>query len=417
MKIAMVSEHASPLAALGGVDAGGQNVHVAELSAALARRGHRVTVYTRRDDPALPDQVDTGAGYSVVHVPAGPPTVLPKDDLLAHMPAFGAHLDTLWAAERPDVSHAHFWMSGLATQYASQRRGIPMVQTFHALGVVKKRHQGAQDTSPSDRLRLEAELARTADWVAATCTDEVFELVRLGRARSKVSVVPCGVDTNRFTPDGPRAARSHRPRIVSVGRLVPRKGFDILIRAMATVPDAELMIVGGPAPRQLFSDSEARRLCKLAANVGVADRVKLTGSVSRADMPALLRSADLVACTPWYEPFGIVPLEAMACGVPVLAAAVGGLLDTVVDGATGVLVPPRDHRAVAKAAASLLGDPDRLAQWGAAGRRRAVSRYTWDRIAADTLRAYQRVLPLRADGGADADADRITGATDDRQSG
>jgi D-inositol-3-phosphate glycosyltransferase len=393
MRIAMVSEHASPLAALGGEDAGGQNVHVAELSAAMARRGHEVLVYTRRDDPDLPERVHTSHGYTVAHVPAGPPCVLPKDKLLEHMLAFGDFLAKQWRAERPDIAHAHFWMSGLATQRAAGRRRIPAVQTFHALGVVKRRHQGAQDTSPAARLELEGRLARNIDWVIATCTDEVFELVRLGRERSRISVIPCGVDLTRFCPDGPRADRCERHRIVAVGRMVPRKGFDIVIRAMTKIPDAELLIVGGPDVSELECDPEAGRLSALADELRVADRVRLTGSVSRADMPAILRSADVVACTPWYEPFGIVPVEAMACGVPVLATAVGGMLDTVVDGVTGLHVPPKDPDACAEALTAMLADRTRLARWGAAGRSRAESRYSWDRIAADTLKVYQRVIP------------------------
>jgi glycosyltransferase involved in cell wall biosynthesis len=174
---------------------------------------------------------------------------------------------------------------------------------------------------------------------------------------------------------------------------VARKGFDILIEAMTAVPDAELLIVGGPDISALAEDPEATRLAALADDLGVSDRVQFCGSVSRAEMPSVLRSADVVACTPWYEPFGIVPVEAMACGVPVLAAAVGGMLDTVVDGVTGVLVPPREPLECASALNEMLADPARLAEWGRAGRSRAESRYSWDRIAADTLKVYQRMVP------------------------
>jgi D-inositol-3-phosphate glycosyltransferase len=389
MKIAMVSEHASPLAALGGVDAGGQNVHVAELSAALARRGHDVTVYTRRDDPTLEERVLTAAGYSVVHVPAGPAEPIPKDEILPHMGPFARYLDAEWAGDQPDVAHAHFWMSGVATQLAAAQHDIPTVQTFHALGVVKKRHQGTSDTSPPDRLRLEAMVARRASWVAATCTDEVFELMRMGRSRSRISVVPCGVDVDMFTPDGPPAPRTAEHRIVCVGRFVPRKGFDTVIRALPAILDTEVIIVGGDAG----TDPEARRLMDLARSIGVADRVHLHGSVARAEMPALLRSADVVACTPWYEPFGIVPLEAMACGVPVVASAVGGMLDTVVHDVTGRHVNPRRPHDVADAINQLLRDGFLRQSLGAAGRDRARSRYSWDRIAADTERVYDRLVP------------------------
>ena len=396
MKIAMVSEHASPLAVLGGADAGGQNVHVAELSAALTRRGHEVTVYTRRDDPSLPDRVEMPQGYTVIHVPAGPAEHVPKDELLPHMGSFARFLDAQWSADRPDVSHAHFWMSGLATQLAARHLELPAVQTFHALGVVKRRHQGADDTSPKERLRLEAMVARTATWVAATCTDEVFELMRMGRARGRMSVVPCGVNLERFTPEGPAAPRGERRRIVSVGRFVPRKGFDIVVRALPAIPDAELVIVGGPDNAQLDSDPEACRLMQVATELSVADRVQLYGSVAREDMPAILRSADVVACTPWYEPFGIVPLEAMACGVPVVASAVGGMLDTVVHDVTGKLVRPKSAPEVAIAINQLMRDDFLRQSLGAVGRDRARARYSWDRIAADTLRIYERLTPAAA---------------------
>ncbi|UUV33124.1 glycosyltransferase [Amycolatopsis roodepoortensis] len=391
MRIAMVSEHASPLAALGGVDAGGQNVHVAELSAALSRQGHDVTVYTRRENRRVAATVETPDGYRVVHVPAGPARKLPKDELLPHMGEFGRVLRSRWAKDRPDVVHAHFWMSGLASILAAKDLGIPVTQTFHALGVVKRRYQGKKDTSPPERIRLERMIAKQADRVIATCSDEVFELVRMGLPRSRASVVPCGVDLAEFTPDGETAPRTARHRIVSVGRLVPRKGFDLAIAALPSLPDTELVIAGGPDSGPLAGAPEVRRLQAIADRAGVADRVRLPGLVSRKNMPALLRSADAVVCTPWYEPFGIVPLEAMACGVPVVATAVGGLTDTVVDGVTGLLVPPRSPKDLAAALRRLLGDASARESFGIAGTDRVRARYSWDRVAADTLRAYGRV--------------------------
>ncbi|KFU75930.1 Glycosyltransferase involved in cell wall bisynthesis [Amycolatopsis lurida] len=392
MRIAMVSEHASPLAALGGADAGGQNVHVAELSAALSRQGHDVTVYTRRENRRVAAAVETPDGYRVVHVPAGPARKLPKDELLPHMGEFGRILRSRWAKDRPDVVHAHFWMSGLASILAAKDLGIPVTQTFHALGVVKRRYQGKKDTSPPERIRLERMIAKQADRVIATCSDEVFELVRMGLPRSRASVVPCGVALTEFTPDGGCAPRTARQRIVSVGRLVPRKGFDLAIAALPSVPDAELVIAGGPDAGPLDEAPEVRRLRKIADQAGVADRVHLAGLVSRENMPALLRSADAVVCTPWYEPFGIVPLEAMACGVPVVATAVGGLTDTVVDGVTGLLVPPRNPKDLAGALRRLLSDASARESFGIAGTDRVRARYSWDRVAADTLRTYGRVL-------------------------
>jgi glycosyltransferase involved in cell wall biosynthesis len=309
------------------------------------------------------------------------------------MGQFAQFLDAEWSADRPDVAHAHFWMSGVATQLVARHLELPAVQTFHALGVVKRRHQGADDTSPKERLLLEALVARSATWVAATCTDEVFELIRMGRSRARISVVPCGVNLEVFTPDGPVAPRGERHRIVSVGRFVPRKGFDVVVRALPAIPDTELVLVGGPERAQLDSDPEACRLRQLATELGVADRVQFFGSVTREDMPAILRSADVVACTPWYEPFGIVPLEAMACSVPVIASAVGGMIDTVVHDVTGKLVKPQSHVEVADAVNQLMRDDFLRQSLGAAGRDRARARYSWDRIAADTLRVYDRLVP------------------------
>lgn len=389
MRIAMVSEHANPLAALGEVDAGGQNLHVSQLSAALARLGHEVTVYTRRDSRDQPERLCAPAGYEVVHVPAGPPRYVPKDELLAHMGEFSRFLGQSLSEDRPDVVHSHFWMSGLAAVLACRDLGIPVLHTYHALGVVKRRHQGGADTSPKQRIPIERMIGRSAAGIIATSSDEMFELVRIGVPRRRIAIAPCGVDVEHFRPEGPRLARSLPHRVVTVGRLVPRKGFADLIRALPSVAHTEVVIAGGPEPARLRHDPEARRLLELAGTLGVADRVALTGQIDRSRMPALLRSADLVACVPWYEPFGMVPLEAMACGLPVVASAVGGLTDTVVDGVTGIHVPPRRPQALGATLRGLLADPIWRCGLGVAGRDRAVSRFSWDRIVMDVLRAYE----------------------------
>ncbi|MET9814808.1 glycosyltransferase [Streptomyces sp. NPDC006355] len=395
MRIAMVSEHASPLAALGGVDAGGQNVYVARLSEELARRSHDVTVYTRRDAAGLPDRVPLPGGAVVEHVPAGPAAPVPKDELFPHMPAFGAWLARAWARERPDVVHAHFWMSGMASRIGAHPHGVPVVQTFHALGTVKRRHQGRRDTSPPERVGIERQIGRGCARVLATCGDEVHELAEMGVPRSRVSVVPCGVDAEQFRPGVPPGgvpARRRPHRLLACGRLVPRKGYDQAVRALARVPDAELLIAGGPAAGLLDDDPEARRLRRLAERTGVADRVRLLGAVDPAAMPALIGSADLVLCTPVYEPFGIVPLEAMACGVPVVATDVGGHRDSVADGITGRLVPPQDPEAVAAAVRELLTDDALRRRYGSAGRARVLTHYTWRRVADGVERVHRQVL-------------------------
>lgn len=400
MRIAMVSEHASPLATLGGVDAGGQNVHVAALSTALAERGHEVRVYTRRDDAELPTQVTLAPGVEVVNVTAGPERHISKDDMLPFMPALAEGMADDWATWAPSVVHSHFWMSGVAALDAASRVAAPppVLHTFHALGVVKRRHQGADDTSPPERERLEPDVGRRATTVVATCSDEAFELKALGVPSRNITVIPCGVDLEHFTPEGNREERRRRFRVLSVGRLVPRKGVGTVIEAVGRLAaeglDVELVVVGGGGgdPTDGTTDPELGRLAGIARDTGATEHVELRGQVSQARLPELYRSADVVVCAPWYEPFGIVPLEAMACGVPVVASSVGGLIDSVVDGATGRHVPPRDVEAVTDAVRGLLLDEPLRRALGANGRARMASRYSWSRIAADTERAYLEVV-------------------------
>jgi len=392
VRIALVSEHASPLAALGAVDAGGQNVHVAALARELGARGIDTVVHTRRDDPALPKRIEFAPGAIVEHVDAGPPEPLSKDLLLPYMDEFAAELARSWTVEPPDVVHSHFWMSGRAALAAARPFDIPVVHTFHALGVVKKRHQGAKDTSPPERLAEERSIVKAAAHIVATCTDEVFELLRLGADPGRISVVPCGVDTELFRPDGPVEPGGIVPRIVVVTRLVERKGVADVIAALSALPGVELVVAGGGEADLLRDDPEARRLASLAKELGVVERVELRGRIDREHVAPLLRSADVVVCSPWYEPFGIVPLEAMACGRPVVASAVGGLIDTVVDGVTGLHVPPRRPDKLAQAIGRLLADPVLCERLGAAGAERARSRYEWARVADATLDVYLEVL-------------------------
>jgi glycosyltransferase involved in cell wall biosynthesis len=396
MNIALVSEHASPLAAIGGDDAGGQNVHVAALAHALARSGNSVTVYTRRDSRELPRRVLLAGGVVVEHVDAGPPIPIAKDELLPWMDAFAAELRAAWQHRAPDVVHSHFWMSGKAALCAARGLGIPLVHTYHALGVEKRRHQGIADSSPAARIDEERMLARNADRIVATSSAELFELVRMGANPRHVKIIPCGVDLERFSPTGPREPRcANRFRVVTLSRLVERKGVADVIEALPRVRDAELVIAGGSANGDAATHAQARRLARLAHDLGVAGRVEFRGPVERAGVPALLRSADVVACTPWYEPFGIVALEAMACGIPVVVSAVGGLIDTVVDGVSGLHVPPRDPVRLARALNILATDAGRRRDFARAGVLRARNRYSWARVARETQDVY-RVLATPA---------------------
>ena len=263
--------------------------------------------------------------------------------------------------------------------------------TFHALGAVKRRHQGDADTSPADRLKVERWLLGEVDQVIATCWNEVAELDRFGPPAKGATVVPCGVDLSLFHPDGPALPRSSAHRVVVVGRLVERKGIADVIEALRWLPDTELLIAGGPGRDELHGDPDVRRLMAAADRCRVSERVRFLGRVCRAELPQLLRSADAVVSVPYYEPFGMVPLEAMACGVPPVVSAVGGLQESVVDGETGLHVPPDDPRRLADALARLFADPALARRLGEAGARRVCAVYGWPYVAARTVAVYEQV--------------------------
>ncbi|MFJ6674968.1 glycosyltransferase [Actinosynnema sp. NPDC091369] len=378
MRIAVVSAHANPLPVLGDAEEGGQDVQVADLAAALAAAGHDVVVHTRRDSPRTPEVVRARPGYDVVHVPAGPPSPVHPDELLPHLDEFTRSLRAQWRADRPDVVHAHYWTSGVASVLAANGLDVPVVQTFHSLGAVAQ--QAGDEGVPEARLSTERLIGREACRVVAQSTEEKAQLVGLGVARARVAVVPPGVDVGRFKPEGPTLNRPLPHRMVS-----PAAGADDVITALRSVWDTELVVVGGRA-------EDVRRLREHARASGVGDRVRLVGRVPRVAMPALLRSSDVVVCG--GADGSVTPLEAMACGVPVVAATVGGATDTVVDGVTGLLVPPEDPRTLARVLRPLLADEARRDAYGIAAADRVEARYSTTRIATETVRVYVQATGL-----------------------
>lgn len=398
MRIAMVSEHASPLAVLGGEDAGGQNVHVDALARGLAARGHEVVVHTRRDAPDLPEFVELTPGVIVHHVDAGPAEPVPKDEFGPFLPQFAAELTKQWEKHRPDIIHAHFWMSGVVSLQGADLLDIPCAITYHALGVVKRRHQAEADTSPDTRIPAERQLLKRMSRVIATCSDEVRELSEMGGDESRIDVVPCGVDSTMFRPapqgesDVVPTARQERHRIITLSRLVPRKGVGEVIEMLEYLDDVELTVAGGPDAARLDQDKEVQRLRSLAEQRGVADRVTFVGAVDREHIPELLAETDLAVVLPWYEPFGIVPLEVMSCGKPLVGSAVGGLLDTVSDGETGLLVPARQPQSAAAAVRELLDEPALRARMGRAALAKVEKLYDWSRVCEATEAVYEDML-------------------------
>ena len=360
--------------------------------------GHRVDVFTRRDSTVHPTVVPFGEGVRIVNLPAGPPESVPKDNLFAFLTEFR---DAFYqfAREEPDaydLVHANFWMSGWVACEAKGDLGLPFTQTFHALGETKRREQGARDTSPPERQAAEFRILEEVERVLATCPAEVEELTTLYEADpSCLTLVPCGVDTKTFRPVDRREACKalglpDKPTVVYVGRLVPRKGVDTLVEAFALLPDrlaARLLVVGG----ELGGSPEVERLSDLADALGVAGRVTFTGSRPQRELHRYYGAADAAVSVPHYEPFGMTPLEAMACATPVVGSKVGGIKTSVADDETGYLVPSKDPGTLADRLTRLLSDGALRGRMGRAARRRIEEHYTWERVATLAAAAFSEV--------------------------
>jgi D-inositol-3-phosphate glycosyltransferase len=396
MRIAIISEQATPLSPPHRGLLGAPTWHATELAQAMAGQGHQVRVYARRDAPGRPAEMPLAGGATLWHVPAGPAARIGESGLLRHTRLFGERVAASWAEEgwAPDVIHAHYWLSGLAAMVARRPVAAPVVLTYQ--DIRSRRHDlGAGDGGPPGRIGFERELGRTVDRVITYSRAETSDLIQLGVPRRQIVIIPLGVDPDRFAPDRQLAPRRRGPaRIVMVGTaggLPERKGYADAIRALRLVPGAELVVVGGPARRDLPGDERARGLRSVAESTGVPDRVRLVGRVAREEIPGWYHGADLVASASWYGSFGITAVESMAAGVPMVATEVGGYRDTVVDGLTGALVPPRQPDTLGHAIRRVLADPIRRVEYAAAGLDRVRQVYSWDRVAARVLAEYREL--------------------------
>ncbi|HEY3735757.1 MAG TPA: glycosyltransferase [Streptosporangiaceae bacterium] len=395
MRIALVAQHGSPLTPAVDPNADAQAAALTSLAQALAGLGHRVTIYARKDSAGLPDSAILARGVTVEHLTAGPAAPLTDSELTAQVRDFGDKLARRWIRNRPDIAHARSWTSGLAALAAARDLNVPVVQSFSTLGTTPRCGQPAGD-EPDQRIRMETCIARSAAAVLAGTSAQASELIQLGVPRRSVTVVPDGVDTARFCPAGPVADRAERPRLLAVSPLAEGQGLDTLVRMLPGVPEAELVIAGGPPKTQLRRNPVYRNLRRLATCLGVQRRLVFTGHVRVADLPALLRSADLLVSATPHDPLGTMTVEAMACGTPAAVSAVGGNRDAVLDEVTGLLVPPGRPDLLARRIRRLLATPMRLEGFGIAAADRARARYPWDRIGRETAAAYERCLPAAA---------------------
>ncbi len=402
-RIAVLSLHTSPLAPLGGSKAGGMNAYIHEVSIALGASGWDIDVFTRRDDPTQPEVVAFAPGARLIHVQAGPTEVLETDELATFVDEFAAGVEAVRAREgvQYDLVHAHYWLSVAAGELLAARWHVPHLAMFHTLAEVKLRAR-ASEREPQARLEAERRLVLTCDRVVAA-TEHERQLLRqiYGVPRDRVAVVPLGVDREAFRPRDRAAARAALASqglatddgtrvLLAVGRLEPLKGFDILVRALAqlTVPDEVVLWVAGGDER---SAPERARLEAVAREVGCAARVRFLGAVPHEQLPTYYNAADVAVVPSFYESFGLVALEAMASGVPVVASRVGGLVATVSDGRTGYLVPWRCPEPFAEKIDLLLRNEPLRRALGEAGRV-AMERFSWESVAERLSALYRETI-------------------------
>jgi D-inositol-3-phosphate glycosyltransferase len=392
MRIALIATHSSLAPVDGSGSLPGQPT---SLARSLAAHGHRVTLYTRRDNAGCPRTAILGNGAVAEHIAAGPARPLSAEQAARHLPEFASQLADHWRVRQPDVVHAFSWTAGLAALGATRNLDVPVLQTFESLGSAERRHLSGSDVAAS-RVRLEASISRAVAAVLARSEAEADELARLAVPKSVVRIIPCSIDTELFTPDGERAERGSRPRLIAFAVDGTTRGLESVVRALTQLPEAELVIVGGPAARRIPRSGPFRELAQLAAAIGVRSRITFAGEVEQAALPALLRSADVMVSASSYEPDGTAAIQAMACGTPTVVAAVGAHKDAVVDGITGLLVAPEHPAMLAYRVRMLLSRPALLQAYGIAAADRARSRYSQPRIGEETAAAYERCLRARS---------------------
>jgi D-inositol-3-phosphate glycosyltransferase len=391
-RVAIFSMHTSPLAQPGAGDGGGMNVYVRALASALARAGVACDVYTRAEHPKQPPVVEVEAGFRVVHVTAGPRTPLPRYELPILVDAFVSETTRLLDAGPPvEVLHANYWLSGAVAHRLKHLRDLPMVATFHTLARVKA--DAGIDDDPDQRARTEHDVIACADLMLASTDAERDQLAtHYGAVAERVEIVPPGVDHSVFFPADASVAKRRlgldgRRMLLFAGRIQPLKGVGMAVRCLAELddPNAMLLVVGGPSGPD--GNDELARVRALAHDLGIASNVQFVPPQPHTLLADFYRAADVCIVPSRAESFGLVALEAAACGTPVVAASVGGLRSLVDDGTTGFLVDGRDPVAYAAPVATLLDDPMLAAEIGATASARS-RRYSWSTTAARLRRLY-----------------------------
>ena len=398
LHVAMLSVHTCPLAALGGKETGGMNVYVREVSRELGRMGVSVDVFTRSQDPSIQRVVRLGERARVIHLAAGAEAPMARERVYEHMDEFVEGVEAWRIAEAIDYDliHAHYWLSGVAALTLKRRWSVPVLQMFHTLARLKNRvARSAAELEPLVRVEEETHIVSEADRIVAANVVERAELLRdYGARASRIATIPCGVDTDLFAPGDRAEARRRlglddRPVLLWVGRIAPIKGLDTLLDTVARLREAgrdmRLLVVGGEAdePTNGHETSLRRRIAAL----GLGESVRFVGPQPQSVLSLYYAAADVTVLPSYYESFGMVALEAMACGSPVIASRVGGLVTTVRDGVTGFLVPDGDVEALAERIEILVGDPELRWRLGREGVRWAAQ-HRWPCVAEAVCKEY-----------------------------
>lgn len=393
--IAMISEHGDPAADIGHEEAGGQNVYVRHVGEAMAALGYQVDMFTRRVDPHQPRIVEHAPRCRTIRLEAGPLQPVPRDELFAWMGDFVASFRQFQQSEgrRYSLIHSHYWMSGWAALQLKSDQKATLVHTYHSLGAIK---YGSVDTIPQiarTRLAVERQILEQVHCVVATSPQEQSQLRALVSRRGAIEVIPCGTDTRNFRLIPKQEARAElglalsEQMVLYVGRFDPRKGIETLVKACGNLRNkVQLVIVGGSDPNKA-DGLERQRIEAIVEAAGLREQTRFVGQVGHDRLPLYYGAADICVVPSHYEPFGLVAIEAMACGTPVIASAVGGLVSTVVPEITGLLVPPRDVPALGVALERMIDDPQWADRLGEQGSLWVAEHFNWLRVAnqLDTL--------------------------------
>ena len=406
-QIALISVHGDPAVDIGGEEAGGQNVYVRQVGEALAQQGWEVDMFTRKTDANQPSLVQHQDHCRTIRISAGPETFIPRQEIFEHCDRVVEGIIKFARQEGREYSllHTNYWLSAWVGLELQRRLSLPIVHTYHSLGAVKYKSVQEPPQTATRRLEIEKAILENSDCVVATSPQEKENLRSLVSSRGNIEIIPCGTNINHFGSISYQQAReklgfSPKEKVIFyIGRFDPRKGIETLVRAVANSKlrgKEPLRLIIGGAYRPGQSDGEEKeRISKIVEELGLSDITEFPGRIADENLPTYFAAADVCVVPSHYEPFGLVPIEAMASGTPVVGSAVGGLNFTVVSEETGLLVPPKDNAAFTEAIDRILSDPQWRNQLGENARKRMEEKFSWEGVTSQLSDLYSRIINQR----------------------